>query len=248
MNTLLKLLLLCGFLSLANSTALAQPQPSPCDSGRVSFSLLQANSSTGCPFSATVEILRTQTLADGTHIQTRAKTFVYRDSFGRISSYGYQPVGLGEADPDSPNFVQIYDPIAGFVYFFDPQRSNVATRSPLYRPGSPVPPSAHKAPPPPEPKVTVERLGTQDMLGFSVTGEKRIRAFPAGMIRNDRPITVVSETWSSPDLGLVLLRKTSDPRSGDTEIRVTSLEQSEPDPSLFELPAGTTIHDQPPRQ
>jgi hypothetical protein len=249
MNVLLKLTVLCGFLSLANGTALAQSQSSPCGAARGSFSILHATSSTGCPFSATVEILRTQTLSDGTHIQTRTKTLVYRDSFGRISSYGYQSVGLDDPDPDSPNFIQIYDPVAGFTYLFLPQRSNTAMRSQLRRPGSPLSPSAHQAPPQPEPKFTFERLGTQSMLGLSVTGEKMTRTFPVGMIHNDRPITVVYETWSSPELGLVLLRKTSDPRSSeDGEIRVTDLELSEPDASLFELPAGTVIQDPPPRQ
>jgi hypothetical protein len=246
MNALLKLTVVCGFLSLANCAARAQSQPSPCGPARGSFSILHASSSTGCPFSATVEILRTQTLSDGTHIHTRSKALVYRDSLGRISSYGYEPVGLDDPDPDSPNFIQIYDPVAGFTYFFTPQGSNTAMRSPLYRPGSPLPPSAHLAQP--EPKFTFEPLGTQTMLGLSVTGEKMIRTFPVGMIHNDRPITVVYETWSSPELGLVLLRKTSDPRSADNEIRVTNLEQSEPDPSLFELPPGTTIRDPTPRQ
>jgi hypothetical protein len=42
----------------------------------------------------------------------------------------------------------------------------------------------------------------------------------------------------------VLLQKTSDPRSGDNEKRVTNLVLSEPDPSLFRVPADYTVVNQ----
>jgi hypothetical protein len=209
--------------------------------------LLRVSPSPGQPFSATVETLRTQTLAEGTRIQTRAKSLVYRDSAGRVAYYNYQPVGLDEAYPDSPNFIEIADKIAGFGYFVFPQRSHVATRYSLTPRVSSPPRSAPPKPSQPEPKFTSESLGTQDILGFSVTGERVTRTYPVGMEHNDRPITVVIETWSSPELGLVFLRKGSDPRTGDEEARVTSFEQSEPDPALFRLPTGYTFEDQKPR-
>lgn len=67
------------------------------------------------------------------------------------------------------------------------------------------------------------------------------------MDHNDRPITVVSETWRSLDLGLIFLQRGSDPRSVDEEIRVTSFERSEPNAALFQLPSGYTFRDQKPR-
>lgn len=78
-----------------NFVARAQDQ-SPCAPTRQAFGFLQVRSTAGCPFSAIVEVLKTQTLADGTHIQTKAKVLVYRDSYGRVSYYSYQPVGLDE--------------------------------------------------------------------------------------------------------------------------------------------------------
>lgn len=248
MKPLLRWTLAFGSLLFLTCVARAQNQPSsPCAAVSRAFGFLQVSSSAGCPFSATVETLRTQTLADGTRIQTKAKSLVYRDSYGRVAYYSYQPVGLNEPDPDSPNFITISDPVAGFGYILLPQRSHVATRASLTLPATSVPRAAPPTQSHPEPKFTSEHLGTQDMLGFLVTGERTTRTFPAGSYHNDRPITVVSETWRSPEMGLVFLHKIFDPLNGDDEFRVISFEQSEPDAALFQLPAGYTVQDQRPR-
>ena len=61
---------------------------------------------------------------------------------------------------------------------------------------------------------------------------------------NDRPITNVSETWISPDLKEVVLRKSDDPRSGELTHKLININRSEPDPSLFEPPPGYTVKDE----
>lgn len=246
MKPLLRWTFAIGLFFLMNFAARAQDQ-SPCTPTRQAFGFLQVRSTAGCPFSAIVEVLKTQTLADGTHIQTRAKVLVYRDSYGRVSYYSYQPVGLDEPYPDSPNLIQIEDSVAGFIYFLAPQRSHVAMRSSLAPPTTSATRSADPTPSAPKPEVSFENLGTQNILGFPVTGERAIRTFPVGMDHNDRPITVVSETWRSLDLGLIFLQRGSDPRSVDEEIRVTSFEQFEPNAALFQLPSGYTFQDQKPR-
>jgi hypothetical protein len=45
-------------------------------------------------------------------------------------------------------------------------------------------------------------------------------------------------------MGVTLLEKRSDPRAGDRETRLTNLERSEPDATLFQVPAEYTIKDQ----
>ncbi len=253
MKPLLRWTLAFSLLLFLNCAAQAQNQPpSPCAAGNHAFGSLGVTASTGCPFSATAEILRTKTLADGTRIQTRAKSLVYRDSYGRVAYYTYQPVGLNEPDPNSPNFIQILDPVAGYAYFLLPQSSShVATRHSLAPPlpaaEANVSRPAPSDPSRPQPKFTREQLGTQDMLGFLVTGERMTTIYSAGTEHSDRPITVVSETWRSPEMGLVFLRKTSDPSNADDEFRVTSFAQSEPDAAVFQIPAGYTIQDQKPR-
>ena len=60
---------------------------------------------------------------------------------------------------------------------------------------------------------------------------------------NVRLLTAVRETRRSQDWGVTLQEKRSDPRTGETEMRLTNLEQSEPDAALFQEPADDTIKD-----
>jgi hypothetical protein len=54
---------------------------------------------------------------------------------------------------------------------------------------------------------------------------------------------VIMETWRSSELQTTLLLKISDPRTGETTTRLTNISRSEPDPSLFQVPAGYEITD-----
>ncbi len=94
------------------------------------------------------------------------------------------------------------------------------------------------------PQTTNESLGTQTIDGVLVEGRRMTMVYPAGMQGNDAPITVVSETWRSPDLGLIVLSTTNDPRSGVNTMKVANLSRVEPDASLFLVPAGYSIVDE----
>lgn len=249
MKTLLKALLICGMFSLADFTAIAQTQPSSCAPSGSGFGSLMVSSVVGCPFSAIVEITQTQTLGDGSHIQTSVKTFSYRDSFGRIAYRSFPFTDTKQAAPESPTLIEIYDPVAGFSYNILPQHATAyrnkvippAPRVGEQPPRTSVPKSTHMFGQYPRTKIVVEDLGSQQMQGVLVTGTRTTTTIPAGVAHNDHELTVVNETWISPDLGFALLKKASDPRTRDSEIRVTSLELSEPDPTLFQVPADYTI-------
>jgi hypothetical protein len=89
--------------------------------------------------------------------------------------------------------------------------------------------------------ATKEDLGQQVIEGVTARGTRTTTVIPAGAIGNELPITVTSEEWLSPDLKVLVMTKHADPRSGETTYRLTGITRSEPDPSLFELPAGMTI-------
>jgi hypothetical protein len=59
---------------------------------------------------------------------------------------------------------------------------------------------------------------------------------------NDRPIQTVTENWYSPDLHLTVMYKRSDPREGDVVTQYTGIKRTEPDPSLFQMPAGYALN------
>ncbi len=248
MKALLKVILLCGMLSLADFTAMPQTQPSACPRVEGPFDLAQVGPRSGCPLSAVIENTRSQTLADGTHVQTKSKTLVYRDSLGRVRFDTYAPT------QEAPSFIQIYDPVERVQYFIQPQYA-VASRSrwsgppPSLKVGAQdqhTPAQASASPPgqQPRPKPTIERLKSQQMEGLLVTGQRITWTIPAGAEGNDRALTIVRETWISSAMGITLLEKKSDPRSGDDEKRMTNLEQAEPDVALFRAPADYTIKDQ----
>jgi hypothetical protein len=94
------------------------------------------------------------------------------------------------------------------------------------------------------PRTEVENLGTQRLEGLLAIGTRSTKTIPAGMEGNDRVLTVAREIWRSQDMRVRLLEKRSDPRTGDTETRLTNLEKSEPDAALFQVPADDTIKDQ----
>ena len=86
-----------------------------------------------------------------------------------------------------------------------------------------------------------EDLGSQTMEGVMATGIRTTRTIPAGQIGNDRPISIVTEVWTSPELKTVVYSKRSDPRMGDQTFKLTNLVRSEPDPSLFMVPSDFKV-------
>jgi hypothetical protein len=88
-----------------------------------------------------------------------------------------------------------------------------------------------------------ESLGTQTIEGVTAEGTRATLTIPAGEIGNTLPIEIVDETWHSPELQINVMTKHRDPRSGETTYRLTNLSRSEPDRSLFEVPADYTVRD-----
>ncbi len=89
---------------------------------------------------------------------------------------------------------------------------------------------------------TEESLGSQVVNGVMADGMRTSYTIPAGDFGNDRPITSTTESWYSPDLHLTVMYKRSDPRGGDVTTQYTGIKRGEPDPSLFQLPAGYTLN------
>ncbi len=89
--------------------------------------------------------------------------------------------------------------------------------------------------------TSTEDLGQQTIEGVLAKGSRTTTVIPAGAIGNDQPIKIISEEWTSPDLKVLVMTKHVDPRVGETTYRLTNISRSEPNPSLFEPPAGYTV-------
>jgi hypothetical protein len=94
-------------------------------------------------------------------------------------------------------------------------------------------------------EVSTEDLGTQTMEGVVVRGVRTTRTIPAGKIGNEKPIAIVTEVWTSPELNIIVLSKRSDPRMGEQTFQLTNIVRAEPDPALFTVPADFRIVEGP---
>ena len=94
-------------------------------------------------------------------------------------------------------------------------------------------------------KGDLEDLGSQTMEGVLVTGLRTTRTIPAGQIGNEKPITIVTEVWSSPELKTVVYSKRTDPRMGEQTFRLTNIVRAEPSRALFTVPVDFKVVDGP---
>lgn len=91
--------------------------------------------------------------------------------------------------------------------------------------------------------ATKESLGKKAFDGVEADGTRTTITIPAGEIGNERPIEIVTEKWYSPELQTVVYSRHSDPRFGETIYRLTNINRTEPDASLFGVPSDYTIEE-----
>ncbi len=206
----------------------------------------------GAPYSARKIFQQTQILPDGTKItRTEPDTLRYfRDSAGRERfEYPFRRPKNFPRSRSLPVQVEILDPVAGYHYIFDEVNHIVHQGvmplstfkfSPPFRKQS-----ATATPPSPggdgRPRVMVEDLGTRVMDGIVVEGSRATTTHPPGSVGNDRPVTTMSEVWTSPDLGIPVVMISTDLSAAETIGRYFEISRKEPDPSLFQIPPGYRV-------
>jgi hypothetical protein len=90
-------------------------------------------------------------------------------------------------------------------------------------------------------ETRTEELGEQNIEGVNARGTRTITTIPAGAIGNERPIETVYEKWYSTELQMIVLSKHSDPRFGEQTYKLTNINRSEPDSTLFQVPTGYKV-------
>lgn len=204
---------------------------------------------TGAPFSAVAVSETTQTLADGNHISRKTQTSLFRDSQGRVRKEvtlsGFGPLATS-GQPKS--FVFINDPVAGNNFILHPDQKTTepmgkgfgrmkgAMKGELSnRMGRREQVEAGNL------NFKKEDLGTQTIGGIAAQGTRITRTIPAGQIGNEKPITIVRESWYSNDLQMMVMSKHNNPWSGETTYTLTNIQRAEPDASLFAVPSDYTV-------
>lgn len=228
----------------------------------------------GAPYSAQAVTQRVQTLADGNRITQTTTNSVARDSKGRVYREESLP-GLGPGSPEPPHLVLIEDPVAGVHITLDSNTKTamkmqtgqmkkldeasaangvpaIASDRLFFHTATPGPPApniqiltTHSAKLTDEGQVAKTDVGTQTIEGVPAKGTKLTRTIPAGEMGNELPLVITTETWYSPDLKLLVMSKSNDPRMGETTYKLTNISRTEPDPALFQIPSDYTVKDQP---
>jgi hypothetical protein len=90
-------------------------------------------------------------------------------------------------------------------------------------------------------EMVKEDLGTRNIEGVDCTGTRNTITIPAGAVGNEKPISIVTETWFAPAIGAVVESTSDDPRYGKTIYQLTNVQLSEPARSLFEPPANFKV-------
>jgi hypothetical protein len=186
-------------------------------------------------------------LADGTKITRTAEDRIARDSAARTYKEQHLP---WTHDPKNPvYYINIYDPVAKERMHLDPQR-HVAMQGSMeqiyMRDYKPDEDRAIRATRKGE-TVKTEDLGSQDMGGVHCWGRRTTRIVPPGAFGNDQAITIVDEFWYSAKLGVDLVRRHSDPRSGEQVSELGDLQRTEPVPEMFNVPPNYTVQPLPTR-
>jgi hypothetical protein len=177
-----------------------------------------------------------ETLQNGNQINRQQQSKVYRDSQGRVRT---EHTATNPGTGQTHTVITIFDPVAGFVYALNPAKKTA------FKTMVPTPPNpgaqGHAKRVPNGAQVQTDDLGTQPINGLAATGTRTTETIPAGAIGNQQPIQTVREVWVSTALKVPVLIKRTDPRFGNTTMQLTGVAQSEPDPSLFQVPADYTL-------
>jgi len=200
------------------------------------------------PFTATLATETVKYAADGATMTAVNQRRIARDTKGRVYEERWWLVPKNGRIKSKMNWIQIADPKQLTLYncstekkicdllVFDPthalealvsgQKTRLGSRTDRDR------------------TVTWEDLGHRNIAGVETVGTRETTVMFSGTMGNDQPLTFVSEYWHSQNLGINLSSVKTSPFFGKQTFTITDLTSGEPDPQLFELPAGYKVNDQ----
>jgi hypothetical protein len=194
---------------------------------------------TGAPYSGVEVREHVRVNADGSTTRSRgAEQRIYRDSQGRTRVEFPISMALASHAASVPAIVEISDPVAGRVCDLDTQ-SRVAhcseARAAPQPQGSGIGPAGQRAGAGP---IQGQERQTIDGVETVLTTSAQLTGVNQGY---DRNFTVVTQRWYSPELRIVMMEKTSDPRTGESTFRFENFSRAEPPFDLFQVPADYTL-------
>jgi len=202
---------------------------------------------TGAPFTAIVHTEVINTLADGSTSIVKNRRIVARDSSGRIFQQRAFFLPNGDAAPriralqyQDPTTHELYDCIvAEKTCYVTPYRRAAMASMPAGIGGLQACGCASQHGQ--GYSVQEEALGQKTIEDVDVIGSREITTLPAGQFGNQKQEPIVKEFWYSPRIGLNVITKRFDPRSGSQNFVVDHISLDEPDPKTFEPPSDYRV-------
>ena len=231
------LLLACG---LAAQEA-DEPSRGPDGGTQVHVTGIKILPVTGKPFSGSDSVDWTRNLEDGTVVATHLDAKLARDSQGRIYRERVSFVPANSGQQSRRKEIILSDPITHtrITCAVAARRCEVtdyhAPTSFTLMPAGSFDNGKRL--------LTRESLGSDVINGLDVVGTRETTSINAGVLGNNQPLISTREFWYSPDLQVNLSVTRKDPREGTQVIHVVDLSRSEPDPAMFQVPAGFVVVD-----
>ncbi len=202
----------------------------------------------GAPFVAQVDTEWSHLLADGTWATIKNHRLVARDTAGRIFQERRAFTPTGDVQQTRITELDYEDPVRQLLTVCEPLRRTCHEQDYQRRPITAMPAGTTglkicgcASAPGGGINIQEDVLGQQTIESLNAIGSREITTLPAEMFGNKTPQPVVKEFWYSPQLGINLVTRRFDPRSGAENFVVSQVSLAQPDPKLFEPPADYAI-------
>ena len=213
----------------------------------------------GMPYSGVRVVQHVTVSPDGSRSEDGSSTTEWRDSEGRKRS----DVTWKGPEGSDVTVCQIDDPVAlvRYIWKVGGTAKTIVTETHYKMDGIvqeiwPDPLHEHKPEPGDgvaivvmrpqrNPNSTNETLGPEYINGVYAEGSRSIEIIPPGGYRTDHPVKRIDEIWMSPDLKMVVKTFLDDGLGFTEGTELKNIDRSEPDPSVFQPPAGLPIRQAP---
>ena len=233
-----RILFITSALLLSSASSLSQRSDKPAhplDGGMQQRLIsIYIPSKANAPFNAIVNTTSSRLLSDGTTITVVNHRRVVRDKAGRIFQERRMLVPDDGKHESLVTQIEITDPVAHKSYICFPREKTCQLE--FFQAEEFSPPATGAGP-------NREALGERLINGVETVGTLVTHVIPSQMIGNDQPIAMKVETWYSPVLGVNLITKREDPRSGSQTFELSEIMIGDPGAGYFKVPDGYRVID-----
>jgi hypothetical protein len=209
----------------------AQVTYAPDGGTRETLQSITISAKPGAPFQATVVTSWKRRLEDGTETTIYNHRTVARDSTGRVFQERRFFSPTGNTDLTRLSELDYYDPARKEMTVCEPMRKMCTVKAEVLPVDDPLPlPMTMTRPD--GTKITREAIGDKTVENLQIKGAHEITVTP--QLGESEP--TVKELWYSPLLGLNVEVRRFAPRGGAQDIAMQSINRTEPNPQLFQVP------------